>query len=154
MSLPQRVVMDTNVLISSLILKSSTRERLCGYLESGKIKPLTSQETEEELSRVLHYPKFSLSGEECKSVFDYYRSFRDFLEIPKPPPQIDPIIDTIDSSDRPFLALARVGHADALVAGDKGLLYFPERSKCPKFTVPILSLRQFEGALKKLSFPV
>ena len=160
MSLPQSVVIDTNLLISSLVLKSDIRERLCGYLESGTIKPLISQKTEEELSRVLSYTKFSLSGEEREYVLNYYRSHSEFREIPKPPPQIDPIIDTIDSSDRPFLELALVGPvdpvgpADALVTGDKRLLCFPERSKCPKFTVPILSLNQFEGVLKKLSFPV
>jgi putative PIN family toxin of toxin-antitoxin system len=58
-----RVVLDTNVLISALLFKGEL-SKIVRLWQTGKIIPVVSKETFEELRTVLEYPKFSLSGAE------------------------------------------------------------------------------------------
>ena len=65
-----RVVLDTNVLVSSLLFKGE-RSKLVLLWQKGKIIPVISTETFHELKTVLEYPKFSLSQDEIKSLFEH-----------------------------------------------------------------------------------
>ena len=64
-----RVVLDTNVLISALLFRGEL-SRIVGLWKKGKIVPLISKETFEELRTVLEYPKFSLSRAEIESLIE------------------------------------------------------------------------------------
>src|SRR4030042_893011 len=65
-----RVVLDTNVLISALLFKGEL-SRIVGLWQKGKIIPVISKETFDELRTVLEYPKFSLSRAEIKSLIKH-----------------------------------------------------------------------------------
>ena len=57
-----RVVIDTNVVVSALLFGGTPGE-LIPLWKSGRIKPLASAEIIDEYIRVLAYPKFKLSTE-------------------------------------------------------------------------------------------
>ena len=62
-----RVVLDTNILISALLFKGEV-SRIVGLWQKGKMTPVISKETFDELRTVLEYPIFSLSRVEIKSM--------------------------------------------------------------------------------------
>ena len=117
-----KVVLDTNVLISTLLFG--------GYLEpireawkQGKIRLIFCQDTLEEFVRVLHYPKFGLSKEEIAYLVEietlpYAKIVENLIEL-------DPHI-LRDKDDIKFLECALSGKADFLVSGDKELLELKE----------------------------
>jgi putative PIN family toxin of toxin-antitoxin system len=61
------VVLDTNVLISALLFKGELT-RMVGIWQSGKMIPIISKQTFNELRAVLEYPKFSLSRAEIMGM--------------------------------------------------------------------------------------
>jgi putative PIN family toxin of toxin-antitoxin system len=115
-----RVVLDTGVVVSSLLFPEGrlgwVHERWVG----GSVTPLVSRKTVEELLRVLAYPKFQLEREEIEVVLAAYLPFCETVggrgrAVPWLPQCDDP-------HDQPFLELAARGRADFLVSGDRDLL--------------------------------
>lgn len=141
MNTPVRVVHDTNVLVSALVFAKQSLW-LRRLWQSGRVIPLTSQQTTNELERVLSYPKFALEPADQKELLTEYSLYCEALEVPSAP--ATPSVRDID--DRPFLELAIVGQADALVTGDRHLL---EVAPNPRFSVPILTPPQFREWLRK-----
>ena len=109
--------------------------------QSGIVTPLVSQYTRDELVRVLSYPKFRLPAEARERLLDDYMPWCEIVIVPGPPPAVP---DCRDPSDKPFLELALVGQADALVTGDGDLL-----ALAPVFPIPIITpaelKRRFDG---------
>lgn len=133
-----RVVLDTNVLISTLVFQSETLSWLLEAWQKNAIRPLVSRETTNELFRVLCYPKFGLSANERENLLLDYLSWCETVVISNPPvvPQCR------DPSDRPFLELALIAQADALVTGDNDLT-----ALATDFSIPILTPREFHEHL-------
>ncbi len=140
-----RLVLDTNVVLSSLLFPSSALSWLRGAWQSGRICPLLSRQTAAELIRVLAYPKFKLIDAEQRDLVDDYVPHCETVEIPSPPPET-PLIR--DPFDRPFLELALAGRADALITGDADLL-----SLQGQFAIPILSPTTVAALLETESPP-
>ena len=145
-----RVVLDTNLLVSSLLIKKSTDEEwpvkgewLRNAWKYGKIKPLVSRETKNEFLAVLEYKKFTkkykLNETKRELIKNDYLPFCEFISIPNIVP---PISKCRDKKDNPFLELGIVGHADALVTGDKDILELKD-----KFPIPILTCKELENIL-------
>lgn len=128
---PKRLVLDTNVLISALLFQAGTVSWLRAAWRADRIRPLASRDTVVELIRVLAYPKFALTDDERRDLLDDYLPWCETVIVPDPPPTIP---ECRDPFDRPFLALAYVGRADALVTGDAGLLALADA-----FAVPIVT---------------
>ena len=136
---PPRVVLDTNVLLSSLLFHAGTLSWLRTAWQVRRICPLVSRKTVEELIRALAYPKFALTDDEREDLLADYLSWCETVSIsklPKVPRCRDPF-------DRPFLELALAGRADALVTGDQDLL-----AMAKTFPVPILTPRAFRKRLE------
>ena len=134
---PPRVVLDTNVLVSALLFPRSSLAWLRIAWQSGAIVPLAGGETTRELLRVLCYPKFRLTEAEREDALADYLPWCETMTV-----GADVAIpDCRDPFDRPFLALALSGRADALVTGDGDLL-----ALAPVFPVSILT----PAALKRL----
>lgn len=127
---PQRVVLDTNVILSALLFHAGAVSWLRGTWRSGRIRPLASRYTTTELIRVLTYPKFRLTEDERQDILDDYLPHCETVAVPDPPPIVP---ECRDPFDLPFLELALAGRADALVTGDRDLLALNE-----SFSVPIL----------------
>ncbi len=111
-----RVVLDTNVLVSGLLFKGE----LSGIVElwqKGKIIPVISKETFDELRTVLEYPKFSLSRTEIKSLIEH--DVLPFFEVVTVSKHVKGICR--DPGDDKFISCALSASAGYIVSGDKDL---------------------------------
>ena len=110
----KRVVLDTNVLVSALLFKGLL-SRFVELWRKGKIIPVISKETFEELTTVLQYPKFSLSRDEIKSVIEHeILPYFEIIEVVKAVKGV-----CRDSGDDKFISCALSASADCIVSGDK-----------------------------------
>jgi putative PIN family toxin of toxin-antitoxin system len=133
---PVRVVLDTNVVLSALAFGGGAAGRVRRAWQQGSLLPLASAATVQELARVLAYPKFCLSQNEQDELLADYLPYAEAVRIPLPPPTVPACRDVLDE---PFMHLAVVGTAQALVSGDRDLLAiaaeFEQRSGCPILTL-------------------
>jgi putative PIN family toxin of toxin-antitoxin system len=111
-----RVVLDTNVLISALLFKGEL-SRIVGLWQKGKITPVISKETFDELRAVLEYPKFSLSRVEIKSMIAH--EILPFFEVINVSKHVKGACR--DPEDDKFISCAISANADYIVTGDKDL---------------------------------
>ncbi|HME45296.1 MAG TPA: putative toxin-antitoxin system toxin component, PIN family [Syntrophorhabdales bacterium] len=111
-----RVVLDTNVLLSALILKGKL-SRLVDLWRSGRITPVLSRETFDEFRRVLEYPKFSLSTSEVQGILQ--EEILPFFEVVERVDLVSGICR--DPEDDTFLACAASAEVAFLVSADKDL---------------------------------
>ena len=117
MTRPERVVVDTNVLISRLLLPGSVPARAVSQVvRHGQM--LMSEATLEELAQVL-----------ARRKFDPYLTVAErqqFLRLLGHIAELIPIARAIrrcrDPRDDKFLELAFSGDADVIVSGDRDLL--------------------------------
>lgn len=126
-----RLVLDTNVLLSALLFPTGAVAWLRAAWRGGRVLPLASRDTASEFLRVLAYPKFGLTCGERRDLIDEYLPCCETVAIPDPRPAVP---ECRDPFDRPFLKLALVGRADALVTGDVDLLALADT-----FAIPILT---------------
>ncbi len=112
-----RFVIDTNVLISALLFKSSVPFRAIALAEKQGII-LYSEATLKELERVLNRPKFDkyLSQEERQVFLLKLISSSQLVTI------TEKIVVCRDEKDNKFLELAVSGHANIIITGDLDLL--------------------------------
>ena len=136
-----RLVLDTDVLLSALLFPSDSLSWLRPAWQSETILPLASRDTTAELLRVLCYPKFRLTRDEREDLLADYLPWCETVIESKPAA----VPECRDSADRPFLALALAGKADALVTGDDDLL-----ALAPVFSVPILPPNDLRERLRKM----
>jgi uncharacterized protein len=110
-----RLVVDTNILISALLVGSSLPAHLILLWRAGRFDLLTSAEQLDELMRVTRYPKIrerltpALAGRLINEV-------RDSAMLVQNLPAVDVCADPYDNY---LLAMAAAGRADFLVTGDK-----------------------------------
>jgi putative PIN family toxin of toxin-antitoxin system len=127
-----RVVLDTNVVLSALVFYGGAAGLVRQAWQRGRVLPLASTATVQELVRVLAYPKFHLSQVKQDELLADYLPYAETVPIPQPPPTVP---DCRDALDMPFLQLAVAGKAQVLVSGDRDLLAiapeFERVSSCP-----------------------
>ncbi len=113
----RRVILDTNVLISRLLLADSTASRAVRRL-MDQSQPLVSENTLTELADALSRPKFDpyVSREDRQRFFELYARVAEWVTI------TTTIRQCRDPKDDKFLELAIDSNADWIVTGDKDLL--------------------------------
>jgi len=129
----KRFVVDTNVLISHLLMPSSAPgQALQHALRTGEL--LVSDTTLTELAEVLNRPKFDkyLSNQDRKKFFEVLAPLCIRVEI------IQPVHACRDPNDDKFLEVAINGSADFILSGDKDLLVLH-----PFHDIPILSPTEY-----------
>ena len=132
MKVPPRVVLDTNVVLSALLFTGGAAARLRTGWQDGRLVPLASTATAQELVRVLAYPKFKLSPDEQRELLADYLPWAQVVAISAPPPA--PVCR--DPRDAPFIQLAIAGKARALISGDRDLLALDGTpGLCPVLTI-------------------
>jgi hypothetical protein len=114
-----RLVIDTNILISALLVGSALPAHLIALWREGRFDLLTSADQLDELMRVTRYPRIRerlappLAG----------RLINDLREIAVVQKDLPVVTVSPDPDDNYLLATAAAGAADFLVTGDKrGLL--------------------------------
>ena len=110
----KRVVLDTNVLVSALLFKGKL-SRLVELWQKRKIIPVISKETFTELTTVLHYPKFSLSKDEIRSVVEH--EILPYFEVIEVVKNVKGVCR--DAGDDKFISCALSASVDWIVSGDK-----------------------------------
>ena len=110
-----RVVLDTNVLVSALLLESSLPGQLITHWRQGRFTVLTATPQLDELRRVTRYPKIRarLKPVLAGRLINELREMAVVVET-LPPVDVSP-----DPYDNYLLAIASGGEADYLVTGDK-----------------------------------
>jgi len=111
-------VLDTNVVLSTLIRPGGVSGRLRLAWQSQRFVPLESRPTAAELIRVLAYPKFKLTLEEQHDLLADYLPWAEIFRGPDPPLRT-PVCRA--PHDLPFLQLALAAKAEALATGDADL---------------------------------
>lgn len=110
-----RLVIDTNILISALLVGTSLPAHLITLWREGRFDLLTSAEQLDELMRVTRYPKIrerlapALAG----------RLINELREVAVVVKNLPTVTVCADLYDNYLLAMAAAGAADFLVTGDK-----------------------------------
>jgi putative PIN family toxin of toxin-antitoxin system len=111
-----RVVVDTNVWISALLVPESRPGRVVREVRRGRVTIVGSWELAEELVGVLRRPKFTRYAVSEDAVEELLVFLGALL------PSVDIEVAMRDPNDAPVVAAALAGHAEAIVTGDRGLL--------------------------------
>jgi putative PIN family toxin of toxin-antitoxin system len=112
-----RVVFDTNVVISAMLLPLSVpRQAIDRAMREGR--PLISAATATELDEVIHLPRFDkyLSEEERIEFLTALVHEAELVNV------VETVTDCRDPRDNKFLELAVSGRATHIVTGDSDLL--------------------------------
>lgn len=132
-----RVVLDTNVWISGLLLPKSTAGEIIAAGEQNKFTMVISRPILDEIRKVLFYPKIQKRLHWDESKIDHYLSllvfFAESVELKKEDIKVKV---ARDANDTPILHTLIASHADYLVTGDDDLL-------CLKQDYPIITLAEF-----------
>ena len=112
-----RVVIDTNVWISRLLLADSLAAKAVNEA-LARSDVMVSEATVEELADVLSRQKF----DRYLSVHDRERFIRSLLQITTMVPVLSEVSDCRDPKDNRFLALAFDSESDLILSGDYDLL--------------------------------
>lgn len=142
---PPRAVLDTNVVLSALVFGGGTSARLRQGWQAGKLLPLISTATAQELMRVLAYPKFKLDAAAQQELLADYLPWAEVVPVPEPPPRVPACRDP---HDLPFLHLAAAGKADVLVTGDADLLVLTAPGTRPRLRYRVETLQTFLATLE------
>ena len=112
-----RVVLDTNVVISRLLLPHSETASMVRKIIDQSVL-LVSQATIDELITVLQKPKIQkyINNEDVASFLYAYKEVAEWIPI------LEHITVCRDPKDDKFLALAVNGYATTIVSGDQDLL--------------------------------
>lgn len=129
-----RVVLDTNLLLSSIISRGGAPDLVYRAWEGGLFDLLTSEWQLEELHRASRYPKLRkyINPEEADAMVGGIRLGALVLD------ELPEVDLAPDPDDNPLLAIALSGQADYLVTGDKGALGLRTVGN-----TPIVTPRQF-----------
>jgi putative PIN family toxin of toxin-antitoxin system len=130
-----RVVLDTNVVLSTVLFSRGKLGLLREAWQRHQCVPLVSRDTADELIRVLMYPKFRLTADDQQELLADFLPYAIVVNMPSPLPEVPACRDP---KDMPFLQLAAVGNAKYLISGDKDLM-----SVAGKLPFRIIRLNEF-----------
>ncbi len=113
-----KIVLDTNVLISALIVKKGKPGQILRQIT--KYKLVTSEEILVEVERVLHYDRiqkrYGLSNKDTNAFMQRLREVSQIIPVTT---SVEIIKD--DPDDNKFLACALAADADYIISGDTHL---------------------------------
>ncbi len=121
-----RVVVDTNVFVSGLMLPASVPGRILAAANAGGFEIVLCEPILEEISTALHYPKvrkrIALSDEDLDRYVQALRFTADVVDPASVAVQVPG-----DRDDDVILATLVVAKADWLVTGDAAFLALADR---------------------------
>lgn len=111
-----RVVVDTNVWISGLIVPDSPPGQVLRALRDRRFELVASWHVAQELADVLRRPRLRRYEIEQQDIEDVFRLLAPAL------PRADVDVPIRDPDDAPVVAAALAGDADIIVTGDEHFL--------------------------------
>ena len=137
-----RVVLDTNIFVSSLLSKTGLPAKILDVWRTGQYLLITSPPIIAEIRTVLESPritkKYLIAPEELEQLVNLLK--RDAVVVPGHTEVKGTIPE--DPKDEMFLACAMNADADMIVSGDRHLLDLAEYKN-----FPILNVHQFAERL-------
>ena len=142
-----KVVIDTNLLVSAIIVSGSLPDQLLRFWQKDLFLLIASQETIEEVSDVLHrnYIKKTYHLTEEK-IAQLVTRLKLSAELAHPLPEQALPIHCRDVKDNILLGLALAGKADYLITGDKDLLVLSGKGELGK--LKITTVKEFLHSVK------
>jgi uncharacterized protein len=141
-----RLVLDTNVVLDWLLFQDAAIEPLRLAVRESRVSLVADTHALDELRRVLQYRKLGVAVVRQQEVLKQYEralsplaDLTGEMELPLGFPRCR------DPDDDPFVALAYLARADALVSKDRQVLKL--RKKAAKFGVVVLSPAQLASNL-------
>ncbi len=136
-----RVVVDTNILVSGMLVELGMPNAVLRSWQRGRIRLLTAPPLTTEVARTLQKPrirrKYQLDEADISELIENLEGAEQVIPLPE---AHLPVVSR-DANDNPFLAVALAGSADYLVTGDKDLL---ELSDDPALApLRIVTVREF-----------
>jgi putative PIN family toxin of toxin-antitoxin system len=129
--IPNRLVIDTNVLLDLFVFHDPRWNGLLDALRSGAIQGVTREDCRQEWLHVLHYPHLPLDEEKRHAAiadFDRLIAISHTSDATGTTANAAPLPLCSDRDDQKFLELARDTQAAALVTKDKALLKLAKRT--------------------------
>jgi len=123
-SLPNRIVIDTNVCLDLFVFHDPRWAALLAAIESGAVEAITRADCRDEYNIVLHYPHLPL--DDSKRAVAAAR-FDALIKVVAPPESGVRLPVCTDPDDQKFLELARDAGARTLITKDKALLKLARR---------------------------
>jgi putative PIN family toxin of toxin-antitoxin system len=108
-----RAVIDTNVLVSGLILRTGKEALILLAINQGLVRPCFSSEILDEYAAVLARPKFGFPRDEITALISMLRSKGELFDL------ADAQAASPDPTDTKFLQCAIAAEADFIVTGNK-----------------------------------
>jgi putative PIN family toxin of toxin-antitoxin system len=141
-----RVVLDTNVFVSSLLSRKGAPSKVLDEWRAGKYLLVTSPSIISEIERVLKTPRikkrYGIGQEAIEQLIGLLE--KDAVVVPELC-SVRAIIPQ-DPEDEKFLACAIDAGADLIVSGDRHLLDLGEHQR-----VPIVTVREFMDSGQRVS---
>ena len=123
--IPNRLVIDTNVLLDLFVFHDPRWNGLLDALRSGAIQGITREDCRQEWLHVLQYPHLPLDDGKRQAAMT---EFDALIEISRATATSAPLPVCSDRDDQKFLELARDAQAAVLVTKDKALLKLARRT--------------------------
>jgi len=123
--IPNRLVIDTNVLLDLFVFHDPRWNGLLDALRSGAIQGVTREDCRQEWLHVLQYPHLPLDDDKRQAAMT---EFDALIEISHATAAPAPLPVCSDRDDQKFLELARDAQAAVLVTKDKALLKLARRT--------------------------
>lgn len=121
---PERIVLDTNVVLDCTMFEDPGVAPIVAMLERGDAVALVRDDSLDELVRVLAYPRFALDGAAQSAALARYLRWTERVT---GTPVAAPLPACRDRDDQKFLEIARDGGARWLLSKDKALLVLGRR---------------------------
>jgi len=123
--IPNRLVIDTNVLLDLFVFHDPRWSGLLAALRSGAVEGVTREDCRQEWLHVLHYPHLPLDDSKRRQAI---AEFDSLIAVSDATAAAAPLPVCSDRDDQKFLELARDAQAAALVTKDKALLKLARRT--------------------------
>ncbi len=136
-----KVVVDTNLLISSAIVSKSLPDKLIKLWLKQSFILLISKEQLEEIKDVSQREKVKKRPLFTKRIVELIENIEFVAELVKPMPEKDLPLRSRDPDDDYLLACSLVGEVDYLVTGDQDLLVLNGNPALGK--LKIITVREF-----------
>lgn len=125
--IPNRLVLDTNVLLDLFVFSDPRWDALLAALQSGAVHAVTRTDCRDEWLHVLNYPHLPMNRQtRARAQARFEQLITVMTEAPSLAPPLLPVCS--DRDDQKFLELARDTHAAVLVTKDKALLKLAKRT--------------------------
>ena len=126
--IPNRLVLDTNVLLDLFVFHDPRWNGLLDALRSGAIQGVTREDCRQEWLHVLHYPHLPLDEQKRQAAMTEFDRLIQISEVGDAASRSATLPVCSDRDDQKFLELARDAQAAVLVTKDKALLKLARRT--------------------------